>query len=78
MSICNGGLYGFVAEREKVDSAKYPGVEETFQGCKTTAEIRAAAVRYPKFREGVLEVMRKVHDEMMGRFKQLSLKGCAF
>ena len=78
MSITNGGLYNYVAEREKVDSVKYPGVEEMFRQQTSTALIRSAAVRYPKFREGVLEVVRKVHGEVMERFKQLSLKSRAF
>jgi len=78
MSIMNLGLYGFASERPPIDSTLYPGMEAKFRQQRSTAELRATAIRYPKFKEGALHALTKVHGEMMARFTQLSLKGEPF
>ncbi len=45
---------------------------------RSTADLRAAAERFPLLKEGTLDAVKKVHVELMGRFKQLSLKGERF
>ena len=73
MSILNIALYGFACERPIIDTETYPGMEALLRKCKTTAEICAAATRFPSLKEGLVNATRKIHGTMMDRFKQLNL-----
>ena len=46
-----------------------------FDRPEAKTDLRAAAERFTLLKEGTLDAVRNVHVELMGRFKQLSLKG---
>ena len=78
MAIINLALYSLAIERPPFDDRIYPGEEMRFRKCKSAKEIREAAVRFPKFREALLDCFRKVHAVLEDRFLQLSLKEVPF
>lgn len=75
MSILNLGLYGVALERPVINHDHYPGMEERFVSCKTTADLRAVGKRYPSFVEGLDDALKPLYETLYQRFEKLDLKG---